>query len=49
MTIELKQAPEEVFIDAQKEGVETLKHIARSGEREVVPKAGFEPAHPCGR
>jgi hypothetical protein len=24
-------------------------NITGSGESELVPKAGFEPAHPCGR
>jgi len=49
MTIEVKQTPEEVFSGVQYEGVKTLKLLAGNGECELVPKAGFEPAHPCGR
>ena len=49
LTIQPKQTPEAVFVSVQHDGVETHKYLARSGERELVPKAGFEPAHPCGR
>ena len=49
MTIELKQTPEAVLFGVQKDGEETRERLAGSVERELVPKAGFEPAHPCGR
>ncbi len=49
LTIQPKQTPEKVLVGVQNDGVETQKHLARSGDRELVPKAGFEPAHPCGR
>jgi len=49
LTIQPKQTPEGVGVRVQSDGVEMHKRLARSGEREVVPKAGFEPAHPCGR
>jgi hypothetical protein len=49
MTIKRKQTPEGVLVGVQKDGVETQEHLARSGDRELVPKAGFEPAHPYGR
>jgi integrase len=49
LTIQPKQTPEEVFVDVGNESDETQKCLARNGEYELVPKAGFEPAHPCGR
>ena len=49
LTIQPEQRPEEVLADVKNEGPETRKPLDRSGERELVPKAGFEPAHPCGR
>jgi hypothetical protein len=49
LTIWPKQMPEGVGVGVQSDGVEMHKRLARSGEHEVVPKAGFEPAHPCGR
>ncbi len=49
LTIQPKQAPEGVSVGVQKDGVETRKRLDRNGESELVPKAGFEPAHPCGR
>ena len=49
LTIQPKQTPEEALAGVQNDGVETHKRLDRSGKREVVPKAGFEPAHPCGR
>jgi len=49
LTIEPKQTPEGVLDGVQSDGIETHKHLARSGKNELVPKAGFEPAHPCGR
>lgn len=49
LTIEPKQTPEVVSVCAQKDGEETQEHLSRNGEYELVPKAGFEPAHPCGR
>jgi len=49
MTIQPKQAPEGVLVGARNESDETAKCLDRSGEHELVPKAGFEPAHPCGR
>ena len=49
LTIQPKQTPEGVLVGAQNADVKTHKCLDRSGERELVPKAGFEPAHPCGR
>ena len=49
MTIEAKQTPGEVKACVSNEGEKTLKSHTGSGEHELVPKAGFEPAHPCGR
>ena len=49
MTISPKPAPEPRAADVTNEGPETLKPLNKSGDRGVVPKAGFEPAHPCGR
>jgi len=49
LTIQPKQTPEGVGVGVRNDGMETHERLARSGEREVVPKAGFEPAHPCGR
>ena len=49
LTIQPKQTPEGVVVSVQNASVETRKHLDRSGESELVPKAGFEPAHPCGR
>ena len=49
LTIQPKQTPEGVLVSAQNENDETAKRLDRSVERELVPKAGFEPAHPCGR
>jgi hypothetical protein len=49
LTIQPKQTPEEVVAVVKAGGHETQNRLARSGESELVPKAGFEPAHPCGR
>jgi integrase len=49
LTIQPKQTPEEVFVGVRNESEETAKRLDRSVESELVPKAGFEPAHPCGR
>jgi len=49
MTIEPNQTPGAVVASAMNEGTETPERLASSGESELVPKAGFEPAHPCGR
>jgi hypothetical protein len=49
MTIEPKQAPEEGLVGVRTDAVETHERLDSSGETELVPKAGFEPAHPCGR
>ena len=49
LTIQPKQAPEGVLIGVGNDGVETNKRLDRRGKSELVPKAGFEPAHPCGR
>jgi hypothetical protein len=49
LTIQTKQTPEEVVAVVKTGGHETQKRLDRSGESELVPKAGFEPAHPCGR
>ena len=49
MTIQPKQIPEGELVGVKYHGVETREHLARKGESELVPKAGFEPAHPCGR
>ena len=49
MTIQSKHTPEGVLVSVGNEGEGTPKRLDRSGERELVPKAGFEPAHPCGR
>ena len=49
LTIQPKQTPEQVLASVRTEGEKTQNRLDRSGEREVVPKAGFEPAHPCGR
>jgi len=49
LTIQPKQTPEGVLVGVQSDGVETHKRLDGSGESELVPKAGFEPAHPCGR
>jgi integrase len=49
LTIQSKPTPEEIGSGVNHDGVETQKRLDRSGESELVPKAGFEPAHPCGR
>jgi integrase len=49
LTIQPKQTPEAVFVGVQQDGVETQEPLDRSVDRAMVPKAGFEPAHPCGR
>ena len=49
MTIQPKQAPEGMLVGVKNERDKTAKRLDRSGEKELVPKAGFEPAHPCGR
>jgi integrase len=49
LTIQPKETPKGVLVGVQNDGVETHKRLDGRGEREVVPKAGFEPAHPCGR
>lgn len=49
MTIHPEQTPNEVLTGVPFKGTNTLKPLARSGDRDLVPKAGFEPAHPCGR
>jgi hypothetical protein len=49
LTIESKQPPEGVVAGVQHDEAEAREPLARSGERAMVPKAGFEPAHPCGR
>jgi hypothetical protein len=49
LTIQPKQTPEGVFVGVGNESVETQKRLDSSGEEGLVPKAGFEPAHPCGR
>ena len=49
LTIQPNQAPEGVLVSVGNDGDETAKLLDRSGEEELVPKAGFEPAHPCGR
>ena len=49
LTIQPKQTPEGVLVGVQNDDVETRERLDRSGESELVPKAGFEPAHPCGR
>jgi redox-regulated HSP33 family molecular chaperone len=49
LTIQSKQTPERVLASVQKDGLETRERLDRNGKRMVVPKAGFEPAHPCGR
>ena len=49
LTIQPKQTPEGVLVGVNNDDVETQERLDRSGESELVPKAGFEPAHPCGR
>lgn len=49
MTIYPEAMPERVRIGIESDEVKTLKPLDRSGEKTLVPKAGFEPAHPCGR
>ena len=49
LTIAPKPTPEEVMSREGNDGVKTLNSLERSGEGLLVPKAGFEPAHPCGR
>lgn len=49
LTIQPEQTPQEVLAGVKNEGHETPKRFDRNRENEVVPKAGFEPAHPCGR
>ena len=49
LTIEPKQKPEGVGVGVRNDGAEMQERLDRSGESELVPKAGFEPAHPCGR
>ncbi|MBM4133824.1 MAG: site-specific integrase [Nitrospira sp.] len=49
LTIEPKQTPEGVLAGARNEESEMQESLDRSGESELVPKAGFEPAHPLGR
>ena len=49
LTIQPKQASEEVLVSVGNEGVETQKRLDSGGVQCLVPKAGFEPAHPCGR
>src|SRR5262249_47958639 len=49
MTIDQKQGSEAEEFRVRNDEAETQERLDRSGEREVVPKAGFEPAHPCGR
>ena len=49
LTIQPKQTPEGVLVGVRNEDMETHKRLDRSRESELVPKAGFEPAHPCGR
>lgn len=49
MTIQPKQMPDEALVGVRNDGVETQERLDRSRENELVPKAGFEPAHPCGR
>ena len=49
LTIQPKETPEGVLVGVRNAGVETQERLDRRGERELVPKAGFEPAHPCGR
>ncbi|MBI5854268.1 MAG: site-specific integrase, partial [Nitrospirae bacterium] len=49
LTIRSESKPEEASPREETEEAETEKTLARSGEEKVVPKAGFEPAHPCGR
>ncbi len=46
LTIKPKQTPEGVLVGARKDQVETSERLDRSGKSELVPKAGFEPAHP---
>ena len=46
LTIEPTQRPEGGLTGGKNARVETQEPLDRSGEREVVPKAGFEPAHP---
>ena len=49
LTIQPKQTPAGVLVGVRNDDVETRERLDRSGESVVVPKAGFEPAHPCGR
>ena len=49
LTIEPKQTTEQVLAGLRIEREKTQERFDRGWEREVVPKAGFEPAHPCGR
>jgi hypothetical protein len=49
LTIEPKKATEEGRAGVKNDGWKTPKPLSRSWESHVVPKAGFEPAHPCGR
>ena len=41
LTIQPKQTPEETLAGAQNEGAETQENLDRSGESELVPKAGL--------
>jgi integrase len=49
LTIQPEATPEEVVASVRNDGAKTQETLARRGESIVVPKAGFEPAHPCGR
>ena len=49
LTIQPEGTSEQVLAGGTTEGAKTLETIDRSGEEGLVPKAGFEPAHPCGR
>ena len=49
LTIQPKKTPEDVLVSVRNDGEKTQERLDRKGERDLVPKAGFEPAHPCGR
>ena len=49
MTIGPEVTPAREGGRVRNEALETLKPIDGTEESGVVPKAGFEPAHPCGR
>jgi len=49
LTVQPKETPEGVFVGVQNESEKTAKRLDRKGDPDLVPKAGFEPAHPCGR